>query len=116
VVVDAGAFAVPLPPEKADRVGQHIGRPVYFGIRPEDIHDAQYVPTGTNRLAEMDADVTVIENMGSEVYAYISAGGKEFVGRLDPRTSAEPGQPLRIAVDMARTHLFDRETEMSLTS
>ena len=116
VVFDANAFALPLPPQKADAAGKYIDRPAYFGIRPEDIHDAKYIPGGTEQLAHMDVGVTVTENMGSEVYAYLSAGGKEFVGRLDPRTSAEPGGNLRIAIDMSRTHLFDRETEASLTS
>ena len=116
LVVDAGSFALPLPPSKAELAGKHIDRPVYFGIRPEDVHDAKYVPSGSNELAQMDAGVTVTENMGSEVYAYIAMGGKEFVGRLDPRTSAEAGGNLRVAFDMSRTHLFDRETEASITS
>ena len=63
----------------------------------------------------MDVDVSVIENMGSEVYAYLQTGGKEFVGRLDPRTSATADESLRIALDMSRSHLFDRETEAALT-
>lgn len=116
LLVDAGAFAIPLTPHHAELVGKYIDRPVYFGIRPEDVHDARYVPSGTNELAQMDVNVTITENMGSEVLAYVTAGGKEFVGRLDPRTSAEPGAPLRIAIDMSRTHLFDRETEAALTS
>ena len=52
--------------------------------------------------------------MGSEVYAYIEKGGKEFVGRLDPRTSARAGQALDVVLDTTRMHIFDRETEMAL--
>jgi multiple sugar transport system ATP-binding protein len=114
LVVDAGAFAVPLPPNKTENLGRYIDRPVYFGIRPEDIHDAKYPPSGTHDLAQLDADVAVVEHMGSEVFAYIDIGDKEFVGRLDPRTSADAGEPLRVAFDMSKMHLFDRENEMSL--
>jgi multiple sugar transport system ATP-binding protein len=64
--------------------------------------------------AQVDAEVAVVEHMGAEVYAYADVGDKEFVGRLDPRTSAEAGQPLRLAFDMSRTHVFDRENELAL--
>ena len=63
----------------------------------------------------MDANVTVVEHMGAEVFAYLNTGNKEFVGRLDPRTSAAPGSPLRLAPDLGNMHLFDRETEIALT-
>ena len=43
-----GAFALPLPSEKLTALGNHIGKPVYFGIRPEDIHDAHYLPRGVD--------------------------------------------------------------------
>src|SRR5687768_8593625 len=35
-VVDFGPFKLPLPAQKLDKLGGHIGKPVYFGIRPED--------------------------------------------------------------------------------
>jgi multiple sugar transport system ATP-binding protein len=36
------------------------------------------------------------------------------VARLNPRTSAEAGRPLRVAVDAERLHFFDPETETAL--
>jgi multiple sugar transport system ATP-binding protein len=114
MVVDTGAFTVPVPRSKQERLGQYIDRPVYFGIRPEDVHDAQFVPVGTEAVGEVNAEVAVVEHMGAEVYAYVDVADKEFVGRLDPRTSAEAGQPLRLALDLGNMHVFDRETEIAL--
>ncbi len=112
--VDTGSFRVPVPAVLQADLGKYIDQPVFFGIRPEDVHDARYVPTGVEASQPFQTTVTVTEPMGSEVYAYIEKGGKEFVGRLDPRTSARAGQPLEIALDMARMHIFNSETEMAL--
>lgn len=114
LAVDTGVFAVPVPPSKTEPLGKYIDRPVYFGIRPEDVHDANYVPPGTEAVAHVDANVSVVEHMGAEVYAYIDVGNKEFVGRLDPRTHAEPGKGVRLALDLGNMHVFDRETEVAL--
>ena len=113
-LVDVGPFQLPLPREKTDGVADHFGKAIYFGIRPEDIHDAHYVPRGVDEAARLNANVTVVEPLGSEVYAYVENGGKEMVARLDPRTTARVGQPLELVVDMGKMHVFDRESEKAL--
>ncbi|GAC1546837.1 MAG: ABC transporter ATP-binding protein [Herpetosiphon sp.] len=113
MIVDTGGFAVPVPQQMQSNLGKYLDRPVFFGIRPEDIHDANFVPTGVDITSPIDAVVTVTEPMGSEVFAYLEKG-KEFVGRFDPRTTAAPGQGLRIVMDVSRFHIFDRENEAAL--
>jgi len=113
-VVDFGTFQLPVPPTQTEQIGAHIGKSVYFGIRPEDIHDAHYVPRGTDDAAQFSANVTVVEPLGSEVYAYVENGGKEMVSRLDPRTGARVGQKVDLVADMGKMHIFDRETEKAL--
>ena len=114
LMVDTGAFRVPVPPNLQPDLGKYLDQPVYFGIRPEDIHDAKYVPPGVETDTCVETTVTVTEPMGSEVYAYLQTGGKEFIGRFDPRTSAQPNQPIDVIMDMQRMHIFNRETEMAL--
>jgi multiple sugar transport system ATP-binding protein len=114
VVVDVGTFHLPVPQNKIDAVADHIGQNVYFGVRPEDIHDSHYVPRGVDETARMNANVTVVEPLGSEVFAFIENGGKEMVSRLDPRTTAKVGQPIEVVVDMSKLHIFDRNTEKAL--
>jgi multiple sugar transport system ATP-binding protein len=113
-VVIGKDFVVPVPATKADNVGGHVGKNVYFGIRPEDVHDSRYVARGVDETAKIHAQVNLTEAMGSEVFAYIESGGKEFIGRLDPRTSARTGQNLEIVLDMDKMHIFDRENQKAL--
>jgi multiple sugar transport system ATP-binding protein len=107
-------FVVPVPSSKFDHVGGHIGKSVYLGVRPEDVHDAEYVPRGVDESAQITTNVNVIEPMGSEIYAYIESSGKEFIGRFDPRSGARTGQPLQIVIDMDKMHIFDTESETAL--
>ncbi len=109
-VVDNGAFQLPVPAAQLEQLGAHVGTPISFGIRPEDIHDAQYVPRGVDEAATLSATVTVVEPLGSEVYVYVENGGKELVSRLDPRTSARIGQALELVVDMGKLHAFERDS------
>ena len=114
LAVDTGAFRLPVPSNLQADLGKYIDRPVFFGIRPEDVHDCRYVAPGVDPSNAIQTEVSVTEPMGSEVYAYLARGGKEFVGRLDPRTGARAGNPLEVVLDMSRMHIFDRETETAL--
>jgi multiple sugar transport system ATP-binding protein len=114
LLVDIGPFQVPIPAGKADKVASHVGKSVYFGIRPEDVHDAHFVPKGVDESSPIHTNVTVVEPLGSEVYAYIEKGGKEWIGRLDPRTDARTGGAIDIVLNMDKMHIFDRETEKAL--
>ena len=113
-VVIGPTFVLPVPPTKLEQIGSHVGKTVYFGIRPEDVHDANFVARGVDETVRLTTTVNVTEPLGAEVYAYIENGGKEFIGRLDPRTTARPGSTVDIVLDMAKMHLFDRETEQAL--
>ncbi|MDZ4716945.1 MAG: ABC transporter ATP-binding protein [Roseiflexaceae bacterium] len=112
--VDLGKFSLPIPSSKFDTVSNYIGKQIYFGIRPEDVHDSHYVPRGVDESAKFVSSVTVVEPLGSEVYAFIDNGGKEMVSRLDPRTGARVGQPLEVVVDLSKMHVFDHETEKAV--
>jgi multiple sugar transport system ATP-binding protein len=114
LVVDIGPFNLPVPASHAAKLDAHVGKQVYFGIRPENIHDAHYVPRGVEENAVMKANVTVREPLGSEVYAFVENGGKEMVSRLDPRTSAAIGQGIDLVVDMSKLHVFDRDSEKAI--
>jgi len=114
LVMDVGSFRLPVPADKASKLESYIGKSVYFGIRPENIHDASFVPVGVENSARLSANVTVREPLGSEVYAFVENGGKEMVSRLDPRTKAAVGNNIDLVVDMSRMHAFDRDSEVAV--
>jgi multiple sugar transport system ATP-binding protein len=114
LVVDMGPFNLPVPASVSSKLEAHVGKSVYFGIRPENVHDEKYVPRGVEENARLSARVTVREPLGSEVYAFVENGGKEMVTRLDPRTSAAINNNISLVVDMSKMHVFDRDSEKAI--
>jgi multiple sugar transport system ATP-binding protein len=124
-----GGFAIPLPAD-----AQPTGH-VVAGIRPEAFEDSAFADPALPRI---DVNVKVVEELGAdthvmftvaasrvEVSEVAAAAGYEeptlgdiegslFTARVDPGTSAKPGQPLRLAIDPSRFHYFDAETGLRL--
>ena len=72
--IDTGGFPPARPPADTQR-GCHLGKKVIFGIRPEDIHAAQYVPSGVAG-DHVRGEVDVQEIMGNEVILYMESNGR----------------------------------------
>jgi multiple sugar transport system ATP-binding protein len=106
LTVDAGSFQIAVPPDKVARFASYAGKPVVFGIRPEDIHDPQFSPPGIH-AAPVDVRVDVTELMGNEIFLYLLTGSSAFVGRVDPRTNARAGSQTQIVFNMDNMHLFE---------
>jgi multiple sugar transport system ATP-binding protein len=113
LVVDTGAFAVPVPEDRMAAAKQFAGRSVVLGVRPEDIHDAGYTPPGIVPF-QTSGMVEVTELMGNEVFVYLNTGGMSYIARVDPRTSAYVGNDLGIAINTGNMHLFDAESEVAI--
>ncbi|NLF13386.1 MAG: ATP-binding cassette domain-containing protein, partial [Anaerolineaceae bacterium] len=113
LVIDTGNFRLKLPPEKSQAARPYAGKEVIFGVRPEDIHDREFTPPGI-RAEFFTAEVDVTELMGNEVRVYLLTGKKQFIARVDPRTSARVGNMLDASFNMDNIHLFDRETEQAI--
>lgn len=112
--VDTGAFSLKIPANKATPFKSHVGSDVILGVRPEDIHDTNYLPQGITP-ANISANVEVIEQMGNEMIIYLENGGKNFIARTDPRTDAQVGGELGVTFNLDNVHLFDKNTELSLS-
>jgi len=110
IIVDAEAFNVKIPEERKPALQDHIGKPVVFGLRPEDIHDPNYAPPRIISQ-EVEANVDVTELMGNEIFLYLISGDHEYVARVDPRTDYKMGDKVKMAFNMDNMHIFDKETE-----
>jgi len=110
-----GSNKLTLPASKInDAVKEHVGKEVVFGIRSEDIHDEQsFISAFPN--ATIDVKVDFSELMGAETYLYLLADGNKFIARVNPRTTAKIGDSIKVGFDMEKLHLFDPETELSMT-
>jgi multiple sugar transport system ATP-binding protein len=113
--LNTDTFRVPVPAQKAAMLTPYTGKKVTLGIRPEDIHIKEYVPTGIDSSAAVSARVDVIELMGNELFIYLVSGGDEFLARVDPRAEARPGQDIGLVFNMANLHAFDPETSNAVS-
>ncbi len=129
--VEFGGIDIPLP---VDRRPASANDRVIVGIRPEAFEDAAFA--SASELQTIDVHVAVVEELGAEAHVVFpvdaprveteetraaaeGAGGDVllvddrrplFTARVDPRTAARPGQPLRLTVDARGFHFFDPTT------
>lgn len=118
LMLNGGSFKLPIPAHLQDPYRGYINKTVTLGLRPENIHDPAFLPQGIT-MQEIQAKVTVVEHMGSEVILYLTTlddegdrGEQEFVARVDPRTELKVGDRVSMALDMEQFHLFDQESEL----
>ncbi|MEG2377571.1 MAG: sn-glycerol-3-phosphate ABC transporter ATP-binding protein UgpC [Clostridia bacterium] len=115
--VSFGDAKIALPDSKGRKpeVMAYIGKPIVAGIRPESLHDEEvFINQFPDALA--DAKVEVVEMMGAETYLYLKCEGLPMVARVSPRAHTKPGDTIRIAFDANKIHLFDKETEKTITN
>jgi multiple sugar transport system ATP-binding protein len=113
LIVDGGSFRLEVPEMRRSALSAYAGKPIKFGIRPEDIHDRQFAPVGINP-APQQAKVDVTELMGNEIIVNLLLGNKSLIARMDPRTNARPGNDLEISLNLDNMHIFDPQTEKAL--
>jgi multiple sugar transport system ATP-binding protein len=111
--VETGDFSVAIPASKAKPYEGHAGKDIVFGIRPENIHDADFVPTNIDS-EKVNVKVDVTELMGNEIFVYLMSGANTFVARVDPRSKLRVGQQAQVAFDMDNFHIFDATTEQAI--
>ncbi|MDR3551581.1 MAG: sn-glycerol-3-phosphate ABC transporter ATP-binding protein UgpC [Clostridia bacterium] len=106
-------FRIPEAKLKGDKMKAYVGKEVTLGVRPENIHDEEmFLNTATDGI--VDAEVEVAELMGAETYLYLNIQGQPITARVTARSSARPGNKLKIAFDLNRMHIFDKETEQAI--
>ena len=108
---------VVLPPAKAKKLieGNYNGKTVVMGVRPEDIDDSQ-ITIETFKDSIIETDVTGYELLGSEVLLYFEAAGVQMTAKVDSRTPARLGDHIKLAIDPEKVHVFDKETELTITN
>jgi len=112
---DGHAIALPDDKAKALEAGGYVGKGVVFGIRPEDLHDeAAFLEASPKSVFE--PTIRVYELLGSEVYLYFDINETNCTARVNPRTTARPGDTIKLAMDLSKIHVFDKETEQVVTN
>lgn len=117
IMLEVGQFSFVLPPSKSKKLieGNYIDKTVILGIRPEDINDSQMF-IETSPESTFEAKIKVYELLGSEVLLHFDVMDSPVTARVDPRTTTRTGDTVRFALDMEKVHIFDKETELTITN
>jgi ABC-type sugar transport system ATPase subunit len=93
-VVETGSLSVPI--ELSTYEGE-----LQLGIRPEHVGLCG-VDQGVG-----NADILIVEPLGSETLVHLNAGGQGLVARLPGIVDVQVGTRVGVRLDRRRTHLFD---------
>ena len=102
-----------MPEDKANNpaLKEYIGKDVVAGLRPECIYDDE-MNVAKHSESQLAVNVDVTELMGAEIYLYLLVGEEgKLTARVSSRSTTRAGDQIRIAFDMTRMHIFDKDTE-----
>ena len=117
VYLAAGPSEIKLSADKAKKLidGKYDGKTVVLGIRPEDVHDEpDFLAKSPETVIE--AKIRVYEMLGAEVFLYFDYEGANMTARVEPTTKARTGDTVKFALDANKIHVFDKETEKTITN
>ena len=116
VTLSVGGHELPVPADKKQALIDkgYAGKTVILGIRPEDVHVAATF-TGEN-AGTVHSTINVYELLGAEVFLYFDYEGSSMTARVDPRTTARTGDTVKFALDAEKIHIFDKETQVTITN
>ncbi len=91
----------------------YVNKKVIMGIRPEHVHNEPAL-LEEHKDGLIEANVEVTELMGAETYLYMNCEGQALNARVDPSSTAKPGDTIKVAIDTNRIHIFDKDTEKTI--
>jgi len=80
-----------------------------LGFRPEALTD-RTLADGSQLILRVD----VVERLGSDQFLYGQVGSDAVTARVDPRMKVDPGDSVRLGLDIQWLHLFDARNEQAL--
>ncbi len=107
-----GGIEFTLPDSKGERLKNHAGKKVWFGIRPEHIDFTQREET-----VSLHGKIGVVEHMGNESFVHFNHGDMQMIAKLDSMESKDLGfgDEKDFQFHMERCHIFDYDSEVNLS-
>jgi multiple sugar transport system ATP-binding protein len=109
-------YTIALNAEKSKKLidGGYDGKTVTMGIRPENVsNDPDALAKTTCKVTE---EVTGYELLGAEVLLYFSVGGAKMTASAPANTTVRTGDIADLAFDANAVHVFDKDTELTITN
>ncbi len=107
-------IALPASKGRKPEVLAYAGKKVIMGIRPTDMYDdadslAKYAD------ASFDMNVEMTELLGAETNIYLIDGDIQMTAVVS-KTTAKMDDRIRVCLNPERVHLFDYDTEITITN
>ncbi|MDD2237019.1 MAG: sn-glycerol-3-phosphate ABC transporter ATP-binding protein UgpC [Kiritimatiellae bacterium] len=106
-------FALAVDDAHRSALDCYDGKPMVWGIRPEDLNDALYA-LNARPDNQFKARVEVVEPMGAEIYLYMNSGVHSFVARVSTQNNARVNQEVSMVADMKKAHYFDADSGLAI--
>ena len=112
-VVPDGGTGLKLPRHLAERYGDHAGKSVVLGLRPEHITNA-WTEQDRDALTPFPLSIELAEPLGADTLIFSRVGEREIVCRVTPEAGSTTGAKITLQANMNHMHLFDPESGMAL--
>ena len=84
---------------------------VIFGIRPEDIHDANISANQYPYSYKIESEVQVAELLGHEYFIHTNYNNKDLISKIRSVNVISKGDNITLLLDLSKAHIFDRVSQ-----
>ncbi len=109
LVIAEGGMSETIPLSEREDLRSFAGRDVIAGLRPEAIQDRPSQEGGYRQ--SVSATIIVTEPTGADTLAELSIGGRELIARLSADCNFQPGDRVRVSLDLSKIVFFDPASE-----
>lgn len=89
------------------------GENLTLGIRPEDIiADEEFIKKNPDSCIE--AEIDVVEPLGSETYLYLDFCSTRLTARVAPDVKYNQGKKIKLGINSEKLHIFNSSTEINI--
>jgi len=110
---DEGKIRLRIPEIFHQQLSKYMNKQIIFGIRPEDIYDANFAPN-IQHPSRVKSRLEVVEPMGNEIFLYLNSEKHQFVARVSSTEIPSVGRQIELIFNMGKGHFFDPKTEQQL--
>ncbi len=108
-----GGTKLELSGRAAKAAQENRGRDLVIGFRPEDLRIDGHPGSGA---VKFPAKIDVVEYLGHEELIHAESEGHEIVALVPADQKVQSGDEVTFAIPSEKLHVFDPETEQTLTS
>jgi len=110
LVAVLGNDKLDIPEAKKAALKPYVGKTVILGVRPENFLTFDQLTKSNGITAKVD----FCELLGAETNLYVFVGDTKVIVRMSSAVDSPKEDIIKIPVDMAKAHFFDKETELAI--